>query len=416
MKRLFPITLMVMLILTLAIAGCGGGGNPGGGNPGDNPGDSTPPNAPVSPTVTAATGQLTITWPMVTGATIYQVWYGTTDDLSKAIQYGGDFSGIACLITGLNNGTPYYVWVKANNSAGTISVSPSGSGTPTLPAPVKSDAFFVYGGSGSDSIILRMNDSGSNDTVVNSSAGVLLALFSTSLDRTKMAYLYSDSDSYIKFKDSSGTKDITPSDFNFSGEFSMALSPDGSKLAYAGDNYTNTHIWVISTTTGAALKLTNCADGQDKYPTWSPDGTQIAFVHFDGAKNAKIYKVNADGSSTDPYGNELFNWDTTSTSNESLMSLAWSPTNPYQMACSSRISSSNPRFCIYTLNLTTKERNKLTNNSTQHEQYPHWSKDGNYIFYEINKNIYYNSINNSSSSGSQITTDGKSSFYGWTPS
>jgi hypothetical protein len=42
MKKLFPMTLMVMIILTLAITGCGGGnsggGNPGGGNPGgDNP-------------------------------------------------------------------------------------------------------------------------------------------------------------------------------------------------------------------------------------------------------------------------------------------------------------------------------------------------------------------------------------------
>ena len=33
MKRLFPITLMVMLILTLAITGCGGSSNPGDGNP-----------------------------------------------------------------------------------------------------------------------------------------------------------------------------------------------------------------------------------------------------------------------------------------------------------------------------------------------------------------------------------------------
>jgi sulfatase modifying factor 1 len=50
MKRFFPMILTFMLILTLAIAGCGGGNsggnpggnNPGGGNPGgDNPGGTT---------------------------------------------------------------------------------------------------------------------------------------------------------------------------------------------------------------------------------------------------------------------------------------------------------------------------------------------------------------------------------------
>jgi streptogramin lyase len=47
MKRFFPIIVTLMLILTLAVAGCGGGdsggGNPGGGNPGGgNPGGGTP--------------------------------------------------------------------------------------------------------------------------------------------------------------------------------------------------------------------------------------------------------------------------------------------------------------------------------------------------------------------------------------
>ncbi len=403
--------LFFFLVPAFIFTGCGGGGGGGG---------ASAPDAPAGPSVTVAAGQLLVTWSSVTGANSYEVWYNTSDNSDTATQFSGDFTSTACLLTGLNNTTPYYVWVKAKNSAGASGFSPSGNGTPSLTALYKSDVVFAYGSSGTDTEILRMNDPVGTTQIVAPAAGTLLASPSASLDRTKLAYLLfnNSGDEYIEFNNSGSTIDITPSNFYFSGDFSMALSPDGSKLVYVDYNYPNYHIWVIPTgsTSPTPVQLTDCTSGMDKYPAWSADGTKIAFVHFDANYNAKIYRVNADGSSTNPYGDELFNLDTTTAGNESLINLAWSPTNPYQMACSSRISGANPKFSVYTLNLTTKERNKLTSTTTQHELYPRWSKDGNYIFYEINTNIYYNSINNPGNAGTPLTSDGKSSFKGWEPS
>jgi DMSO/TMAO reductase YedYZ heme-binding membrane subunit len=93
------------------------------------------PHAPTAPTVIAADRQLAISWAAVTGATAYEVWRGTTDNTGSAEKYGDDTTDTAATIAGLANGTSYYVWVKAKNSAGTSGFSPSSSGTPILLPP-----------------------------------------------------------------------------------------------------------------------------------------------------------------------------------------------------------------------------------------------------------------------------------------
>jgi hypothetical protein len=96
-------------------------------------GDIAPatPAAPVSPTVNPGDAQLTVTWTAVSGATAYEVWYGTSNSSGSAQKYGGDVGSTSATITSLTNGTLYYVWVKAKNSGGTSGFSPQASGTPS---------------------------------------------------------------------------------------------------------------------------------------------------------------------------------------------------------------------------------------------------------------------------------------------
>jgi len=73
------------------------------------------------------------------------------------------------------------------------------------------------------------------------------------------------------------------------GVRSLAISPDGSKLAfyYQGD------IWVGSTNGGKAESITTNVDLDDN-PVWSPDSKRIAFSSNRNGNN-DIYVVNADG-------------------------------------------------------------------------------------------------------------------------
>jgi formylglycine-generating enzyme required for sulfatase activity len=91
---------------------------------------TTPPGPPKTPSITAGNQQLAVSWTVVDGATAYEVWSGTTNNSASAAKYGADITGLSTTINSLNNGTTYYVWVKAKNSAGTSGFSPVASGIP----------------------------------------------------------------------------------------------------------------------------------------------------------------------------------------------------------------------------------------------------------------------------------------------
>lgn len=126
--RSFSVLLFSILALLATGAGCGGDDSV-------SPTKETPPAAPGTLTVTPGDHQLTVTWSAVSGATSYEVYYHTEDNSAAATRFTGDpdETDTICVITGLNNGTPYHVWVKARNSGGNSGFSGGASETPEEP-------------------------------------------------------------------------------------------------------------------------------------------------------------------------------------------------------------------------------------------------------------------------------------------
>jgi Tol biopolymer transport system component len=73
--------------------------------------------------------------------------------------------------------------------------------------------------------------------------------------------------------------------------YSVALSPDGQRLALAIRDGANFDLWVGELVRGTWLRLT--ADGQSQSPLWSPDGKRIAFAS--GREKKDLFWVAADG-------------------------------------------------------------------------------------------------------------------------
>jgi Tol biopolymer transport system component/DNA-binding winged helix-turn-helix (wHTH) protein len=82
-------------------------------------------------------------------------------------------------------------------------------------------------------------------------------------------------------------------------EFSPAVSPDGSRVAFlwdGGEHRTSLDLYVQAITDAAPRKL---APGSARQPAWSPDGTRIAFVRYGDRpgepRRQEIFEVPASG-------------------------------------------------------------------------------------------------------------------------
>jgi hypothetical protein len=67
------------------------------------------------------------------------------------------------------------------------------------------------------------------------------------------------------------------------------------KIAFEGSGATgDSEIYTIDPTGGTLLNVTDNTTN-DRYPSYSPDGTKIAYVNFDGIDSIDIYTINASG-------------------------------------------------------------------------------------------------------------------------
>ncbi len=150
-------------------------------------------------------------------------------------------------------------------------------------------------------------------------------------------------------------------EFSASGS-DPALSPDGTKIAYASLRDTlYSEIYVMNSDGTAAKRLTNITTGDSFGPVWSHDGKRIAFYAFgltNPSRNPEVWVMDADGANLKRIV-------------EHGLHPAWSP-NDRQFAFASN---RDGVFEIYTMNSDGSNVHQLTKGAGESSN-PAWAPDG----------------------------------------
>jgi len=194
-----------------------------------------------------------------------------------------------------------------------------------------------------------------------------------SRDGARLAYTVEYTDSYYygyydtwsihtAWADGSAAGPVTTTDYGFQGE--PTWSPDGTKIAFSRDGGSGLiNLYVMNADGSAATRLTNTDTGNEYEPAWSPDGTKVAF-HSSRHGNWEIYVVNADGSGVARLTNDP---------GEDLEP-AWSP-NGSELAFTHN-------HDIWLMNADGSGARNLTLSATASDHDPAWSPDGTQIVFD----------------------------------
>jgi len=176
---------------------------------------------------------------------------------------------------------------------------------------------------------------------------------------------------YVMNADGTGVTRLT-SGF---GDLGPSWSPDGSKIAFSsGRDGGGDEIYVMNADGTGQTRLTY---GLEKYawaPSWSPDGSKIAFAST-GLDGGWIYVMNADGSGA----TRLINWG----SGFGDLGPSWSPDGSKIVFPSS--DGGPGGYEIYVVNIDGSGVTNLTNNPAL-DCYPSWSPDGGKIAFASDRN------------------------------
>ncbi len=174
----------------------------------------------------------------------------------------------------------------------------------------------------------------------------------------------SDREIYVMNPDGSDVVNLTDSE-GFDDEPSW--SPDGTQIAFASERDGNREIYVMDADGSNVQRLTNNR-ADDWNPVWSPDGWRIAF-ESDRDGNREIYTMSSvDGSQqTNLTNNDFDDWYPT-----------WSPDGDQIAFQSDRVGFS---IDIFVMNDDGTDQRNLTDNDSR-DQRPAWSPDGELIAFD----------------------------------
>jgi Tol biopolymer transport system component len=213
-------------------------------------------------------------------------------------------------------------------------------------------------------LTITHNASGNSSAVTASGIGRVTPQ-TGSLTDTRITFMSArDSGNLEIYTMNSDGSDQTRITDNPAQDSAPTWTSDGSKIAFLSDRDGNNEIYSMNADGTNVIRLTNNAS-VDTQPAWSGDGTKIAFFSIrDG--NPEIYVMNADGSNQTRLTN----------SSDLDVEPDWSPDDSKIVFRSQR--DGNPE--IYVMDVDGSNQTRITN-AAEDDDSPAWSPDGTKIAY-----------------------------------
>jgi hypothetical protein len=206
----------------------------------------------------------------------------------------------------------------------------------------------------------------------------------------RIAFNRDDFEIYVMTAEATGLTRLTN---NVASDYAPSWSPDGSKIAFTTSRFGNLEIAVMNGDGSGVARLTNDTR-VDEVPAWSPDGQRIAFTREWAADRWDIYVMNADGSGVTNVTNNMKN----------AGGPTWSPDGS-RIAFGGRVNPGDPTQ-IWVINVDGSGLTGLNVEGT-----PAWSPDGSKIAYQSDR-IY---LMNPDGSGVTAIADSAYGAPAWAP-
>ncbi len=209
-------------------------------------------------------------------------------------------------------------------------------------------------------------DSGQPAAVLMPSSDAWLAFSGTHNNNTDIYVL--DADATLKKPDQATAIRLTT---NPAVDFDPTWSPDGTRIAFRSQRDGNDEIYIMNANGTCQTNLTR--DPRDDWsPAWSPDGKRIAYAHFfAGNSFTDIVVINGDGSGFQRLTNASGEYP------------VWSPDGTQIAFASAR----DGNYEIYVMNADGTNQTRLTNDPA-YDMSPAWSPDGKRIAFDTQRDYY----------------------------